>query len=1332
MESANQQSIETQPAAAGDGNVQSSASTSPQEMEHKISVMQNHIEDLLDRNTKSNHEIDSLVTTLKSRDAALAQEQQERLQMNQRLALMEQQLAKSLAEKEHLHAQTAELSQQVADAVRARVAVVLHQKLQALELEALRSSKKNLEEQLLRLEAELSSLQCGTKEAQLEAKVQQMQFELQSSDEAVSGLKSLLVQEQARVQVLIEQLNAAQASEKALQEFHAREVEAQARAVQLYQEESKEARAVAEELEKKLYEMQSMLREASEIRRELEVKVEMDRVEWNNQLGLKDKSIETLKIELSEAKTLLEQTKQDAIETYMEQMFPGAATLGRLLPPDLTFSKIFMEYSNATKQLDNIKDERDQLKLKLSFLSTELTERENELAACKAALQEVQQESQKLQVEMRHLAHECHEAKNITQEAVRSATQHAKDKTRLQAQVHDLSAQVVRLLEAAEVKAETAPPVSPDAVDNLVLFRDVSELQHRNVELLAALRDMQHRAELAENAVSNSQELGELQARLEEAKNEVRRLHNSSVSQEHLIEILVEKSQQQQQQQQQPMRQLIPGQPTNVPPFVMELRGRLRKAEEALANVNKDYDLFRQDSRSQFTMVTEQLENMRTSLSESKLAQAKLRAEAESGKERLANARANIAALTSQLEGMRSMRQIQDKTIERHEKSLVELHKELVNTHTTLAQNEELLARLQSELRRLRISEGVLRNENDTLKKSTSTQQMVLQSAQQLKACILTAEAEQRLALAQNLDESEANNRQLKQTLEARFSAQMAQLKSSLEIERASLGQAKAETVRAEGRDEQAAAEHLGALQQKVAAQTEELAALSAAITKERTRAQNAETQVAVYETSLKMSRSDVAQRNATIETTKAEVEKLKSNASTLECSLSEVRNERNRLQMMLQNTRGELNRVQGLLQKQNQAPPRQQPGAAAPVDTSALDALQEELVQAREQIERLETQHKLDLNAISTFRKQVVAANTKLEQIKIQLEEVNEAERLTEKHTPETTENKAEVLALQEQNKALLDQVYAQGVELCAIKQSAADTSGGELNTSGRSLKEEDAHTPEQMLQVLKHLRREREVAMSRVESLEAKVKGLCVQLEASERQLREARELAVSKSGQLKGDTVELAAERYREISQKLETLNALTDSNIVQREKCAKLEQQVTSLQADLVALGNMKEEFTTCKTNLDKAIDKLRAQQEELVAVRGEASRWRSRANQLTERANQANNQEIKRLQNELSNLQHQLSTGHEELQRCRTTLAEREGEVTRINGELTRVNGELSKVNTELARVNSEVSRVGGELSAAQEKVKALEEEKTTLDATLATKETQLKDITNKE
>jgi hypothetical protein len=80
--------------------------------------------------------------------------------------------------------------------------------------------------------------------------------------------------------------------------------------------------------------------------------------------------------------------------------------------------------------------------------------------------------------------------------------------------------QVVHLvndLEALKQGQSSAPlrtyPSDSPATERLLLFSSVSELQHRNIELLAALRDMQERAERAEHLFSDSQVCIELSVR---------------------------------------------------------------------------------------------------------------------------------------------------------------------------------------------------------------------------------------------------------------------------------------------------------------------------------------------------------------------------------------------------------------------------------------------------------------------------------------------------------------------------------------------------------------------------------------------------------------------------------------------------------------------------------------------------------------------------------------------------------------------------------------------------------------------------------------------------
>jgi hypothetical protein len=74
-----------------------------------------------------------------------------------------------------------------------------------------------------------------------------------------------------------------------------------------------------------------------------------------------------------------------------------------------------------------------------------------------------------------------------------------------------------------------------------------------------------------------------------------------------------------------------------------------------------------------------------------------------------------------------------------------------------------------------------------------------------------------------------------------------------------------------------------------------------------------------------------------------------------------------------------------------------------------------------------------------------------------------------------------------------------------------------------------------------------------------------------------------------------IELTQENYREMTQKLETLDALTDSNIIQRDKCTKLELQLTNLQSEVQSLVKVKEELAVIKEDHTKSVEKLKAQQ-----------------------------------------------------------------------------------------------------------------------------------------
>jgi chromosome segregation ATPase len=133
--------------------------------------------------------------------------------------------------------------------------------------------------------------------------------------------------------------------------------------------------------------------------------------------------------------------------------------------------------------------------------------------------------------------------------------------------------------------------------------------------------------------------------------------------------------------------------------FVEGLQARLNKCQEELDNTSKDFAAYRENSKMNMDMVVEQLEEMRTSLTNTKLDNANLRAHCETGKEKLASLKNIMEGVQRQLDAVQKMRTIQDNIITKHEKSVVELNKEIVATYAKLSNTEALLERAKAENR---------------------------------------------------------------------------------------------------------------------------------------------------------------------------------------------------------------------------------------------------------------------------------------------------------------------------------------------------------------------------------------------------------------------------------------------------------------------------------------------------------------------------------------------------------------------------------------------------------------------------------------------------------
>lgn len=252
------------------------------------------------------------------------------------------------------------------------------------------------------------------------------------------------------------------------------------------------------------------------------------------------------------------------------------------------------------------------------------------------------------------------------------------------------------------------------------------------------------------------------------------------------------------------------------------------------------------------------------------------------------------------------------------------------------------------------------------------------------------------------------------------------------------------------------------------------------------------------------------------------------------------------------------------------------------------------------------------------------------------------------QKFINEIEESHKRIVDLDAQNELLHNQIQELG-DRVAIMQSqqtkisgrdSPDTSLEALNKSFSSL-EEDSNSVEQLLRVMKYLRREKDLALAKSDVLRAENLRLKSQSEVVEKRLKETETLLNSEREKSEIDV--MTTSKHAELLRKVETLNAITDSNRILREERDNLSAKVNELTTKANALS---EEVVPLRDISRDLTAKTEALADENTSLKGEATRWRQRANTLLERANKASPEDWRRLQTERENLSKLLTSERE--------------------------------------------------------------------------------------
>jgi chromosome segregation ATPase len=358
------------------------------------------------------------------------------------------------------------------------------------------------------------------------------------------------------------------------------------------------------------------------------------------------------------------------------------------------------------------------------------------------------------------------------------------------------------------------------------------------------------------------------------------------------------------------------------------------------------------------------------------------------------------------------------------------------------------------------------------------------------------------------------------------------------------------------------------------------------------------------------------------------------------------------------------------------------------------LAAIKEELVRAQEMLEREKEQHKLDLQALSYTRKQVVSQERAQAETKIKIGAL-ENELAQIKNEMESAQNVAAVIKgedsqlvqqLRQHNEILLDQLQRGG--------------GG-----GQS----------ELHQVIKCLRREKDMAQSKSDVFETKAANLELQLRTLETKCSELEELCDRRSAAEASQTlVTIPQSKFDELLQQAETLNALTDSSIVQRETNVALSAELNELRPKL---KSVLEELESLKSRNNLFQEKIVSEEENVAELNnkireltGKITLAEERVVELEEQLNSSQSQlsnntetlrtklnvqnqellkknfEVRKLSSEKENLLKQSTTDKESLAKVSVELTKEKAAVVEANAQLVQLKSSLAEAQKEAAKV----------------------------------------------
>ncbi|XP_050664240.1 nucleoprotein TPR-like [Leptidea sinapis] len=813
---------------------------------------------------------------------------------------------------------------------------------------------------------------------------------------------------------------------------------------------------------------------------------------------------------------------------------------------------------------------------------------------------------------------------------------------------------------------------------------------------------------------------------------------------------------------------------------VTKIEGKLKEAEKHLEMLKEEYKVYKQEKTATEKMLLEQAEVMRQEIVKLTAANSKSASTLEYNDERIKILQTNITTYKKQISTLEEKNEACNTTIAKHEVSLQHLRDEFLNTQGKLKAAEVQIQNLKTSNKLLKDAELRLQTEKEVLNRERQGQSVLLKNLELIKASLEKNDADNRMKIESRLDEATRECAALRRRLQEeqdRFR------ELSIHLER------ETETAKARMQEEKDAADILRTEVQQLKINISEKIKLNEDLSEKLKSGLGSVTDDSlitskkIRELEIKLSDKDHEISSYVDQLNKAN-EHIKQYCNIAEDSENNLNNlnkeyenykletnaklERNAKQLQVLEEKcaeleaeislqgnGEYSNINDTLRNEIEATKEELTNIKANYEECRkdLDVARTEISSLSEAVQKAEDKyshelmlHSSDLKLLSKAKEDlsrvenelnemVTLKNSLVEKVETQEAAWAEKEKVLAKENEELVQRLKD---LNDQNSLLHDQIQALGTQLSVshTSKSFSESINESANDSNIniSVHEDDVRSSEQLFQIVKFLRKEKDIVMAKFEMLQAETRRLKSQLEINEKQLDESK-LALAAERE-RSEVTMVTVDKQSDILRKLEAFNAITDSNRFLREESASLSARVEDLTKQVKIL---EDEMTPLQDKISDLTSKNETLQSENKSLKADCARWRSRVNSLVERANKTSPEDWKRLQNERETLAKMLTIEKEnnrkvteELSAVKIEKIKLEEQYTSISYQQNNLIEENNKLREELRVIKEEMEKLSVELARIKNENTSITDANTKMTEDLSSKEASLTDIRNKE